>query len=72
MNNIGNSVAPAIADEDDLVILREVSNAYETFKDLRKRAARYSRSKGRTYQQLGDALGTGRSAAQQYLARDAA
>lgn len=73
MNNNGKSVAPAIAEPDNvLTILREVSEAYETFKGLRKRAARVAQQEGHTYQELGDALGINRSNAYKLIHRDAA
>lgn len=72
MENNGNSVAPAIAGDDPLQILREVSEAYETLKVLRKRAARAAQQDGATYQQLGDAIGIGRSSAFKLIHQDAA
>lgn len=73
MEDNSNSVAPAIAEPDNvLTILREVSHAYETFKDLRKRTARVAQQQGHTYQELGDALGINRSNAHKLIHRDAA
>jgi hypothetical protein len=64
---------PAIGNpEDALTILREVSHAYETLKDLRKRTARLASDDGATYQALGDAMGINRSSAFKLINKDAA
>jgi hypothetical protein len=72
MENNGNSVTPAIAGDDPLQILREVSTAYETLKVLRKRAARAAQQDGATYQQLSEAIGINRSSAFKLIHQDAA
>jgi DNA-directed RNA polymerase specialized sigma24 family protein len=72
MNSNGNSALPATTSADPLTILREVSDAYETLKTLRKRAARAAQQEGHTYQELGEALGINRSNAYKLIHRDAA
>jgi len=62
----------ATSSADPLTILREVSEAYETLKTLRKRAARAAQQEGHTYQELGEAIGVNRSAAYKLIHRDAA
>lgn len=72
MNNNGNTPAPARGQEDSLTILREVSTAYETLKDLRKLAAKKAREDGHTYQALSEAIGVNRTSAFNLVHRDAA
>jgi DNA-directed RNA polymerase specialized sigma24 family protein len=68
MKNNGKSGAPAIAGpEDSLTILREVSEVYETLRDIRRRAAKLAHDDGATYKALGDAMGTTRSTAHTLL-----
>lgn len=73
MNNNGNSVAPAIAEpQDSIMILRDVAHVYESLKVIRVRAAKLARENGHTYQELSDALGINRSGAFNLIHRDAA
>lgn len=73
MNNNRSTTTSAIASsEDSLKILREVSNVYESMKEIRKQAARLAKDGNHSYQALADAMGTTRSAAHQLLNRDAA
>lgn len=73
MKNNLPSGAPAIdGPEDTLTILREVSEVYETLREIRRRAAKIAHDNGATYQALGDAMGTTRSTAHTLLNRRAA
>ena len=73
MNSTPASKADAITNPDDLLtILRDVSEAYELHRNLRRRVARAAITAGATYQQAGDAMGIARPTAHKLIKRDAA
>lgn len=73
MNSNLSTTAPAIAEpQDALKILQDVSQVYEKLRDIRIQAATIAHGDGATYQALGEAMGTTRSAAHQLINRNAA
>ena len=73
MNTTPASKADAMPNPDDLLtILRDVSDAYELHRNLRRRIARLAITAGATYQAAGDAMGTTRPTAHALINRDAA
>lgn len=62
------SKADATQNPDDLlIILRDVSTAYELHRSLRRRLARAAITAGATYQQAGDAMGITRPTAHTFI-----